>query len=205
MPKKSKISRQPSIAMTERPALAVYIARIAVAWSRVEERLGHVVVQLLGAHAHTGAKMYQALSGSATRKAVLRAVARDRLDKPMLEELEGILDDFKKVGGRRNDVIHGQWELSEDHPDELVWYDGNEYMISNSEFWAGYHARPDQQEMLDWARGFKGTPIKYFLYGKQDFEELIERIRQLLFRIQNFTLSLHKIHKPRGDESSLRS
>jgi len=102
--------------MKERPDLAVFIARVAVGWSRVEERLGYIIVQLLRAEAHTGMKMYQALTSSAAQFGVLRAVARDRLDKDMQDKLEELLADYKKVAKQRNKIVHGHWDTSEQHP-----------------------------------------------------------------------------------------
>ena len=76
--------------MSAHPELAVLIARITTGWSRIEERLGFLI-ELLGAHAHTGMQLYQALSGAASQKAVLRAVARDRLSADAMDKLEEIL------------------------------------------------------------------------------------------------------------------
>jgi hypothetical protein len=148
-------------------------------------------------------KMYQALSGAAAQKAVLRAVAKDRLPADMLLELEAILDEFKKVAKLRNAVIHGQWEISDDHPDELVWYDSGAFLLSHSEFWAGYRAHDDKTERMQWMGTFTGRPTKYLLYSEGDFEEILERIRTLFFRLMDFVLATEKIHQPESDKASL--
>ena len=105
LPRKAQISHAHQPVMTARPELAVLIARVATGWTHIETFYGYLVVQLLASHAHTGVKMYKALSGSAAQRAVLRAVARDRLPQHQLDELEAILRTTKSVGTKRNNVV----------------------------------------------------------------------------------------------------
>jgi hypothetical protein len=148
-------------------------------------------------------KMYQALSGAAAQKAVLRAVARDRLSAGMLAELEDILADYKKAASQRNNVIHGQWEISAQHPDELVWYDSGESLLNHSEFWAGYNSQSDEKELMEWIGTYDGKPIKYLLYNERDFDEVIEKIRRVFFRLLDFVIECQKLNKATSDKPSL--
>jgi len=200
MPKKSTVAHSDLVPMRARPELAVFVARVAIGWSDVERRLGSLLVKLLGADARTGMKMYRALSGAASQKAVLRAVARDRLNSEALQRLEVILSEFKKVAGLRNNVIHGAWEISDDHPDALVWQDSAEYLDSHGEFWAGYYSHADERERMAWLQAYDGFPQR-FLYFERDFQDILDRMTELARMLQGFTLALHE---QTGDESSMR-
>ncbi len=190
--------------MVERPELAVWIARVATGWSRIEERLGYIIVQLLGAEAHTGMKMYQALSGAGAQKAVLRALARDRLSQEMQDELEALLSDYKKVAGKRNKIVHGHWDTSENHPDELVWTDAADAALNYSEFWAGWAAAPDKNKRFEFARNFKGREIKRLLYSTKDFDEVIREIIVIGTKLSNFSRAVENLNSAPRKETSVR-
>jgi hypothetical protein len=189
--------------MSERPELAVYVARVATGWSHVEKFYGYLVVQLLGAHAHAGMRMYKALSGSASQTAVLRAVARDRLPQPMMDELEDLLRRTRKAAGKRNDVVHGLWEISDELPDALVWCDSADSLLSHSEFWAGWLSR-DLGDRISWAtREFKGKGPRYLVYEKQDFQQILDEIQSVLARLMTFLHACMDLNKPASDGESL--
>jgi hypothetical protein len=189
--------------MTLRPELAVLIARVATGWSRVEERVGYIIVQLLRAEAHTGIKMYQALSSSAAQKAVLRAVARDRLSQEMQDRLESLLAEIRALARRRNDIVHGHWDTSPDHLKELVWTDAADAALSYSEFWSGYNAATDFQKQIDFARDFKGREPKRLLYSKDDFEDVLAKMTVLGSKLAMFSLDIQKLNGPPRDQASV--
>jgi hypothetical protein len=189
--------------MVARPELAVYIARVATGWSRVEERIGFIIVQLLGADAHVGMKMYRALSGSASQLAVLRAVARDTLTKEMQDRLEGILTHMRGAAKRRNNVVHGQWSISDSHPNELVWVDSGDSLMDHSEFWTGWLSRPED-ERYDWiVREYRGRRLPYLLYEEADFEDILSDFQVLLAKMIAFIGDCQKTHEAASDASGL--
>jgi len=193
LPKKAKISHAFTSAMEERPALAVYIARVATGWSRIEERIGFLIVELLGAEAHTGMKMYQALSGSAAQQAVLRAVARDRLSRAMQDELEEILQAFKNAARKRNKVVHGIWHFSEALPDALVWCDSADSLLSHSEFWTGWNSHKTEADQVAWALSAKASrPPHYLTYDQRDFEEILMEMQDVLHLLVQFVIKCQK-------------
>src|SRR2546430_4122427 len=101
LPKKSKISAGPGWPLDRRPQLAACIARVAVLWSRVEERLGCITVGLLGAEPIVGTRMYDALTSSADRVAVLRPVAKDRLDERLRAPPDEVLERYAQAPWER--------------------------------------------------------------------------------------------------------
>lgn len=148
-------------------------------------------------------KMYQALSGAAAQKAVLRALARDRLSKALQDELELILSAVKKAAGKRNNIVHGHWYLSENHPDELVWAAASEELLGYSEFWSGYNRHPEQEKKIRFALDFRGKPAARLLYNKKDFEEVLAEITLVGSKLANFNIAVEKLHRFAGKQASV--
>ncbi|HEX8937467.1 MAG TPA: hypothetical protein VF776_04290 [Sphingomicrobium sp.] len=190
LPKTSKISSGPGWPLDRRPHLAACIARIAVLWSRVEERLGRITVRLLGAEPIAGLRMYEALTSSADRVAVLRAVARDRLDEEMLKKLETMLGRYAEARWKRNKVIRGHWYVSDEHPDELVWADPADEAVDAGDFWAGFKSHDDFRGQLEFARNYKRRRPDYLLFDKKEFEAILDEIRGVGFALTDFCVDL---------------
>jgi len=186
LPKKSKISTGPGWPLDRRPQLATCIARIAVLWSRVEERLGCITVALLGAEPIVGTRMYEALTSSADRVAVLRAVAQDRLDAQMRARLEELLERYAEARWKRNKVIRGHWYVSDDYPDDLVWADPADEAVDAGEFWSGFAAHGDFRSKLKFARSYERRRPEYLLFSRQEFEGLLDEIRDVGFALTDF-------------------
>jgi hypothetical protein len=196
LPKDSKISTSPGWPLDRRPTLATCIARIAVLWSRVEDRLGCVTVQLLGAEPIVGTRMYEALTSSADRVAVLRAVAQDRLDEEKRKRLEDLLSRYAEARWKRNKVIRGYWYVSDEHPDELVWADPADEAVDAGDFWTGFKSRDDFRRKLEYARTYQRRRPDYLLFNKADFETIIDEIRSVGFALTDFCVDLEGDHEP---------
>jgi hypothetical protein len=197
LPKTSKISAGPGWPLDRRPQLAACIARVAVLWSRVEERLGCITVQLLGADPIAGLRMYEALTSSADRVAVLRAVAQDRLDQNKRDKLEALLSRYADARWKRNKVIRGHWYVSDEHPDELVWADPADEAVDAGDFWTGFRSSDDFRRQLEFARTYKPRRPDYLLFNKADFETILDEIRGVGFALTDFCVDLE------GDDQSL--
>jgi len=161
-----------------------------VLWSRVEERLGCITVSLLGAEPIIGTRMYEALTSSADRVAVLRAVAQDRLDERMRKRLEELLGRYAEARWKRNKVIRGHWYVSDDHPDELVWADPADEAVDAGEFWSGFSAKGDFRSQLQFARTYERRRPDYLLFNKQEFEAILDEIRGVGFALTDFCVDI---------------
>lgn len=202
LPKTSKISSGPGWPLDRRPQLAACIARVAVLWSRVEERLGRITVRLLGAEPIVGLHMYEALTSSADRVAVLRAVARDRLDEEMLKKLETLLGRYAEARWKRNKVIRGHWYVSDEHPDELVWADPADEAVDAGDFWAGFKSHDDFRGQVEFARNYKRRRPDYLLFGKNEFEAILDEIRGVGFALTDFCVDLED-HEQRPESRAV--
>jgi hypothetical protein len=201
LPKTSKISGGPGWPLDRRPTLAACIARIAVLWSRVEERLGCITVQLLGAEPIVGTRMYEALTSSADRVAVLRAVARDRLNEEMRNKLETLLSRYAEARWKRNNVIRGHWYVSDEHPDELVWADPADEAVDAGDFWTGFKSHYDFRGQLEFARNYKRRRPDYLLFNKQDFETILDELRSVGFALTDFCVDLEDGEHPADNKA----
>ena len=204
LPKKSKISSGPGWPLDRRPQLATCIARIATLWSRVEERLGCITVSLLGAEPIIGTRMYEALTSSADRVAVLRAVAQDRLDDQMRARLEELLERYADARWKRNKMIRGHWYVSDDHPDELVWADPADEAVDAGEFWSGFASSGDFRGQLQFARSYERRRPDYLLFNKQEFEAILDEIRGVGFALTDFSFDIahHKEGAVAGSDAA---
>lgn len=204
LPKKSFVSHDPSIsAVGARPDLAVYIARVATGWSHLEERIGYLIVQLLGAHAHTGMKMYQALSSSAAQLSVLRAVARDTLSNDDQLQMEAILASYKKTARKRNNVVHGHWHVSEQHPKDLVWCDSADDLLFYSEFWSVYSSLEASEVVPYFRDHYKEKRPNYLIYKQSDFEDILAEMARVFADLSAFVLKMRDLKELDRDKSSL--
>ena len=204
LPKTSKISTGPGWPLDRRPELATRIARIAVLWSRVEERLGCVTVQLLGADQIAGTRMYEALTSSADRIAVLRAIAQDRLDDDMRGRLESLLVRYADVRWKRNKVIRGCWYVSDEHPDELVWADPADQAVDAGAFWSGFKASNDFRSQLQFARSYERQRPDYLLFNKEEFDAIIDDIRSVGYALTDFCVDLQDREPARRAEAKVK-
>lgn len=82
-------------AMTNRPDLAVAIARIVARWSILETNVGRILSSILQAEAPIGVSMYLALIGSAGQDAVVLAAATERLSGDEQIQLRTLLSDVR--------------------------------------------------------------------------------------------------------------
>ena len=204
LPENSKISTGAGWPLDQRPALATRIARIAVLWSRVEERLGCVTVQLLGAEPIAGTRMYEALTSSADRVALLRAIAQDRLDEEMRGRLESLLVRYADVRWKRNKVVRGYWYVSDEHPDDLVWADPADEAVDAGAFWSGFRASNDFRTKLEYASSYRRKRPDYLLFNKEELDAIIDDIRSIGYALADFCVDLQDREPARRSEVKVK-
>lgn len=126
---------RPHKLMLDRPDLAARIAAIAAQWTQVEISMAELLAAAFGSSeltedgAHMIARNWIALTAirevsnirgrmdimDATLGAVL-----DQNNSTLLPEWTALKDDLFKRGRERNDVVHGDWSISDQYPDDLI-------------------------------------------------------------------------------------
>lgn len=79
--------------------------------------------------------MYLSLSGTASKNATIRALARKFLSVDGLERYDSLMKEVGKVARRRNNVVHALWGIAPEFPDHIIWQsleDAAAYGFSNS-------------------------------------------------------------------------
>ena len=134
------------------------------AWSEVEHGFGAILGLILGSDRRGAMTLYLALTGSASKTAALRAIARDRMSEGRWAELEELLKAAKGSAGERNDLAHGIWGYDTGYPDHLVLMPPNEMTR-----WTGGLLKPLKP-------GDPSPGPELLLYSEKDFLDTGERI-----------------------------
>jgi hypothetical protein len=186
--------------MQARPELAVYIARVVNASALLDRLTGQLVTYMLGADAHVGMKMYQALSGSGAKRDVLRAVGRDRLNDDLKQRLKRLIVSSEAASKQRNKVVHGIWAYSEKYPDDLIWSDPASTALQSSAFWSYYaQVKNDKDHVLKLLEYKGGRAEPHVLYGAAEFEAILDAALTVINDTQAFAVSVHDFQKVAGD------
>jgi hypothetical protein len=106
--------------LTNRPDLAVGIARVSAAWTYLETEIGLLVAIALDTEARVGVAMYLALTGSAAQDRVLAAMVQLKLTEPMQVEFLDFLSEIRTRASERNNIVHALWGVSDKLPDALI-------------------------------------------------------------------------------------
>lgn len=113
--------------MLQRPALAAHIATIAHMWTHIDCLFGVLLTVLTGTEAHTSMTIYSSIVNSGARIDILRTLAKSKLDQESCKQLTSILQDYRKLSGARNNMIHGLWAISDEIPEQIflinpIWH-----------------------------------------------------------------------------------
>jgi hypothetical protein len=178
------------LALREHPALSLYIAEITATWAQIDCNLGVILARMLGAAARPSMAMYSALTGASAQRAALRAAAEASLLPAHLEVFKIILLLAKRLGNKRNQIVHGLWGASPQVPHALVLISQDaivELHTQNSEYVASVSAgnpvsARESLVPLDLSRAF--------VYREQDLSELLDDITELYSNTRSFALML---------------
>lgn len=117
-----------SDALDHRPHLAVLAMKVIADWARLESYVNTLFVAMLGQNPKPAAAIFGALSGAASQKAALRAVAASVLSPQQEDIFEALLTLFTTAAKQRNKIAHWDWGYSDLIPDGLLLQDPTAYM-----------------------------------------------------------------------------
>jgi hypothetical protein len=123
--KSIKFSIWGTIAMSERPLLALAITQVIAAWAETELRLAGLLAIFLKSEMPTGMSMYLNLTSAESRRAVLNGAAQKALTAEKYELYSKTMRAIKPVRDRRNEFAHGIWGFCHELPDALLWVNQN--------------------------------------------------------------------------------
>jgi hypothetical protein len=99
------------------------VAEIIAFWSEIELHRGRYLGALLGDNLDAGIAMYLAITSAATRRSVLDAASKTRLNEPEYDLFCRAMKTARVVENERNDFAHGMWGYSDDISDGLLLVD----------------------------------------------------------------------------------
>ena len=126
---------KPHKLMLERPNLGARIAAIAAQWTQVEIRMAELLAAAFGSSevtedgAHMISRNWIALtairevSNIRGRMDIMDATLGSVLDQnnsTLFPEWTALKEDLFKRGRERNDVVHGDWSISDQYPDDII-------------------------------------------------------------------------------------
>ncbi len=107
-------------ALFERPNLAVHVSVILAMWATIEESVDRILINMSGSDIYAIASMYYAVGSFRTRMDVLRALAKTRLSKEGIEDLNKLIEALRKPAKERAKFAHCSWGISDAFPDALI-------------------------------------------------------------------------------------
>lgn len=107
--------------VTQRPDLAIKIARIANAWAVLEASAGTCLGVLMRAEPRAAIAMLSKIQTATAKSQAIREVGKAVLAEAELAQLKDLFKRFDALAKRRNAVVHGLWGTTPQWPDGLVW------------------------------------------------------------------------------------
>jgi hypothetical protein len=107
-------------ALADKPQMAIRVSEIFATWSKIEQMLSLVLVQVLGAEENPAIAMYEVLTSQHLRLLTLDAAAKTALSQEDYQAFVAVMAVVKRVQAPRNQLAHWIWGICEQRPDLLA-------------------------------------------------------------------------------------
>jgi hypothetical protein len=121
--RKGRKVRVTPAAVAERAHLGIGIAIIASHWSSLENTLSLMYAYLLFGQEESAFQFYHELIDLSLRKKAFMTAAKGKLSKELIDEIDKLYTEVRKLGTARNSVIHATWAVVDSKPDSLFLCD----------------------------------------------------------------------------------
>lgn len=106
--------------VTNRPELAIKIARIANAWAVLEASAGTCLGVLMRAEPKAAIAMLSKVQTATAKSQAIREVGKAVLAEADFVQLKELFRRFDALAKPRNDVMHGLWGTTPEWPEHLI-------------------------------------------------------------------------------------
>lgn len=168
----------------QRPDLAIRIAIVANSWATLEAAAASCLGVIMRAEAQGTIAILSKISTATARAQAIREIAKATLPEPQLKQLNAMMKKFESLAKQRNDVVHGMWGVSGQHPAALVW--APTQIISSSMLASVDHAIAGTTD--EFLEKQKAT---FVLYNADKFDDLITEITIAIQELTTFTAQQH--------------
>ena len=110
-------------ALSDKPEMAIAVARIISSWGSIERELSSVLVRLLGANASSAHAIFSILQTQALQTKALEAAAKSVLDKDGFDAFNAVMAVVDSVKKTRNRLAHWCWGTCRQRPEYLILAD----------------------------------------------------------------------------------
>jgi hypothetical protein len=147
------------------------------------------MASILGTDAALGIAIYLDLQSEWAQRKVLRTAAKRRLSEEHAAKIVGFSESLHDRAKERNNIVHGLWGVSDEHPKDLVWLSQRDSMQARSQDkrWTGTNIAIKSSDIAAMA-----SKPRFILYGEHDFidmsTQLEECLKEALWLHANITL-----------------
>ena len=153
----------------QKPELLNLIGECATIWPFVEHQMAMCLGLIMGSNTGPSLAVFSTLRTGRNQRDAVTAAASVVLNEQDQDLVAACWSVFGTAEKMRNDIVHGQWGISEEIPDGLLWVEAKYHSQWNTSMIAA-PGTPLALAHADLARYF-------FVYTKRDFEEAINFIK----------------------------
>jgi hypothetical protein len=171
------VTMDPASGLRQRPTLAAAIGVITGIYANIEHELGLIMASILGTDAALGIAIYLNLRAEKARHEVLRAAAESRLSTEHAAKIVGFWASLRDRSKERNNIVHGLWGFSDEHPKHLVLLSqrGSMRARAQDKRWVGTNITIKSSDVM----AMTDKP-RFMLYGERDFTDISNRLEECL-------------------------
>jgi hypothetical protein len=164
--------RFPSDVLAERPELAKIVGQCIGIWAQIEVQMALMLSALMKPRSDAAVAFFLSIRNSRLQREGLTLAANNVLSGGyQLEVFEAMSVIYQSLESQRNDLVHGVYALSENHPDILVWFEPSKH----ANFFANTFDKIAKQE----AYSLDEIKKDGFAYRAKDLDELREALQEL--------------------------
>lgn len=106
--------------LSVQPSLAALVMQVITTWSYTDVFIGQILARFMKADHHVVVAMFEALSSTEAKRAVIDAAAEEALAKEDYDLLVAAMRTTSSSRRRRNDFAHHVWGRSKDIPNAAL-------------------------------------------------------------------------------------
>jgi hypothetical protein len=110
-------------ALSDKPDMAVLVARIFAVWAQIEHELSFLLVRVLGAEAAPAIAMHATLTAQHLQNSALQAAAKAALLPDQFDIFQAALSTAESASTPRNHLAHWIWGGCKQRPELLALFD----------------------------------------------------------------------------------
>jgi hypothetical protein len=188
---------QPNIAVVglgDRPEHAAKLGMIVALGAGLESQLGYLLALLSGGSASITMTLFQSVSSTSAKRAMLTAAAKEKLRDADHDEFKALMSEFSTRYGERSHLVHSLWGTIDDHPDLAVLCPAPAVATYQAATMGSYE--PD--DGLKMLTAVLSLPRQCRTYTVKDLQDVIDRLSEYIGRVGTFNMKLASRHPVLG-------